>query len=254
MKKNKYIALFAGLSLALMSSPALAYPSPDTLLVSGYDAEEAVVLYGVSDIDQEGTDDLSLDCTVTGEYTYELGEVDPEEESDFETRDVVTLEKDGPATFGYEDVNTDGDYTADLEVEYGDDTDGDDLGSEECELTAVTIEHPGDGEINHGTIVSTFARLLQGGNGCLIRHFAQSDYGKADNVDGEGGDAMTVLLSSQETACKKGPGAAFQAEGDDDDTSSRGGPPPWAGKKGVEGDDDTSRGGPPPWAGKKGNG
>lgn len=254
MKKNRYIALFAGLSLALMSSPALAYPSADTVLVSGYDVEQGVVLFGVSDIDQEGTDDLTLDCALEGEHSYELGEDDLDEEDDFETREVVDLQNDeGPVTFGYEDVNTDADdYDKDLEVEYGTDTAGEDLGSEECELTAVTIEHPSGGEINHGTIVSTFARLLKGGNGCLIKLFAQSDYGKADYVDDEGGEALTVLLSSHETACKKGPGASLEA---DDDDSSRGGPPPWAGPKGDRDPDaeKPGKGNKPAHAGAKGD-
>ena len=116
----------------------------------------------------------------------------------------------------------------------------------------MTIEHPGDGEINHGTIVSTFARLLKGGNGCLIKLFAQSDYGKTDYVDDEGGEALTVLLSSHETACKKGPGAAFQA---DDDDSSRGGPPPWAGPKDDRDPDaeKPGKGNKPAHAGAKGD-
>jgi|SRR5665811_127204 len=240
MKKNRYIALLAGLSLVLMSSPALAYPSADTLLVSGYDVEEGVVLYGTSSIDQEG-DETTLDCSLDGDYVYvsdlESGDAENDVTELFEY-DSQAEEPGDEATFESED-----DDSTDAPVAYSDPA------AEDCGLTAVTIEHPGDGEINHGTIVSTFARLLQGGNGCLIRLFAQSDYGKADYVVDEGAEALSVVLSSHETACKKGPGAAFQAEGDDDD--SRGGPPPWAGKKGVEGDDDTSRGGPPPWAGKK---
>ncbi len=247
MKTNRYIALLAGLSLALMSSPALAYPSVDTLLVSGYDVEEGVVLYGVSSIDQDG-EEATLDCLLDGDHVY-IADLESEEaESEVTELSEYDSAAEGPgdeATFDSED-----DDNEDGPVTYSDLPDESD-----CRLTAVTIEHPGDGEINHGTIVSTFARLLQGGNGCLIRLFAQSDYGKADYVDGEGAAALTVLLSSHETACKKGPATSLQAEGDDDAEDSRGGPPPWAGPKQDRAEDaeKPGKGNRPAHAGAKGD-
>ena len=97
MKKNKLIALFAGLSLAFVSSAALAAPSADTLLVAGYDSDQMAVLYGVSDIDQEG-DDVSLDCTVVeGEYVYALNNGEEVEDGTTEVDVTGLWEKDEAA-------------------------------------------------------------------------------------------------------------------------------------------------------------
>jgi hypothetical protein len=200
MKKNKLIALFAGLSLAFVSSAALAAPSADTLLVAGYDSDQMAVLYGVSGIDQEG-DEPTLDCTLTGDFVYEL---DAEAEED-----AVEVAVTGLKTNGGEDEE-DGDVEFFLEndedqtegVLYGTVADGDEPGAEECALTSVTIEPNGDGEINHGTVVSTFAKLLKGGKGCMLRHFAQSDFGKGD-YDGVDAESFEVTLQSIETACEK---------------------------------------------------
>ena len=100
MKKNKLIALFAGLSLAFVSSAALAAPSADTLLVAGYDSDQMAVLYGVSDIDQEG-DDVSLDCTVVeGEYVYALNNGEEVEDGTTEVDVTGLWEKDEAAEDG----------------------------------------------------------------------------------------------------------------------------------------------------------
>lgn len=225
MKKNKLIALFAGLSLAFVSSAALAAPSADTLLVAGYDSDQMAVLYSVSDIDDDGAETASLDCTLDGEYVYEL-ESDSDTEADVEadvevdgeevTKVAVTgLEKDGEeveffAEGAGETQEGDG-------VRYSETEDG------ECQLISVTIEPNGDGEINHGTIVSTFAKLLKGGNGCMIRHFAQSGFGKGDYDVAEGesvDEVLEVTLQSFETACNKK--AKNDSVDDDDDSESRG--------------------------------
>jgi hypothetical protein len=205
MKQKKLIALFAGLSLAFVGSAALAAPSADTLLVAGYDSDQMAVLYGVSGIDQEG-DDATLDCTLIGDFVYELDAEAPDDATEVE---VTGLEKKG----GEGEENSDVEFFAeDVEepvagegVMYGTATD-DEQGAEECTLASVKIE-PKNGKINHGAVVSTFAHLLLGGNGCLIRHFAQSDFGKGEYGDGDGdgdGDTLEVTLDSIETSCAKG--------------------------------------------------
>ncbi len=220
MKKNKLIALFAGLSLAFVSSVALAAPSADTLLVAGYDSDQMAVIYGVSGIDQEDGEP-SLDCTLVGDFVYELGDKAEEDATEVAVTELWTKDKEAadgkgdPVEFFEENaVEVDGEEAQG--VEYVDAT-------EECALTSVTIEPNGDGEINHGTVVSTFANLLQGGNGCLIRHFAQSDFGKGDYEEVTGADAteeevkvaLEVTLDSFETACNK-KGKSDSVDGDDD--------------------------------------
>ena len=217
MKRNKLIALFAGLSLAFVGSAALAAPSADTLLVAGYDSDQMAVLYGVSGIDQEG-DEATLDCTLTGDFVYEL---DAEAEDDAVEVAVTGLktsggdgEEDGDVEFFFENDEEESDEA----VSYQTVTESDEPGTADCALTSVTIEPNGEGEINHGTVVSTFAKLLNGGNGCLIRHFAQSDFGKGDYdpVDGVDAESFEVTLQSIETACdKKNKVDSTELDGDD---------------------------------------
>lgn len=58
-------------------------------------------------------------------------------------------------------------------------------GEDLCELQVVDVTGP-NGQINHGTIVSSFVKALKGmelpfnGKGCLVRYIAQSEYGKGD--------------------------------------------------------------------------
>lgn len=248
MMRNKLIALLAGLSLALVSSVALAAPSADTLLVAGYDSDQMAVIYGVSGIDQEDDTTATLDCSLVGTFGYTVGDaedgiadvetltaVDPDDDTDtpddttFEPETVIQAPDNDPAL---------------ADVEYGAE------GAEECSLTSVDIEPNGDGEINHGTIVSTFANLLQGGKGCIIRHFAQSDFGKAD-YDEADVTTFEVTLQSIMTSCEKGKDRVENLE--EDDSSSAG-----KGKANAPGQlKDKGRPdhvpGPPAHAGKKGN-
>lgn len=221
MKTNRIIALFAGLSLALVSTAALASPSADTLLVAGYDHDQMSVLYGVSSIDQEDDTTASLDCRLVGTFEYKAGdatdglaEVDSLSSVDQDTDD----ETPDDTTFEPETVVADPDNDPALaDVEYGD------VGAEECALTSVTIEPNGADKVTHGTIVSTFAHLLEGGHGCLIRLFAQSDFGKGD-YDEVNSDIFEVTLDSFETACSKNKDKKEKDDhsssvGDDDDSS-----------------------------------
>jgi hypothetical protein len=213
--------LFAGLSLAFVGSAALAAPSADTLLVAGYDSDQMAVLYGVSDIDADDAETATLDCTLVGDFVYEVD--NGEEVADDATQVGVTglWSKDKEAEDGKGDqveFYFEGDEEGDS-VLYGTDTTDDEDGAEECALTSVKIEPNGNGEINHGTVVSTFAKLLQGGHGCLIRHFAQSDFGKGD-YDGVDAESFEVTLQSFETACNKK--VKDDSVDDDDDSESRG--------------------------------
>jgi hypothetical protein len=100
---------------------------------------------------------------------------------------------------------------------------------DEPELTVVEIETNGEGEINHGMVVSSFVKHLKDngykGIGCLVRYVAQSNWGK-DVAE----EDLTEI--SAETDCP------FNRGGDEEDEDSQtGGKPAWAGQ------------GPPPWAG-----
>jgi hypothetical protein len=211
MKKNKLIALFAGLSLAFVGSAALAAPSADTLLVAGYDAETTAVLYGISDVDQDGDTGATLDCSLVGDFQYTVGEANEDG-----VADVDTLQGDD-TTFEAEDVVDDDEAPDD--ITYDDLYGSEDQEGKDCLLTSVTITPNGEGEVNHGTVVSTFARLLQGGNGCMIKLFAQSGFGKDGYEDAEG--ELAVTLDSIATACSK-KGKSDSVSGDDDDSESRG--------------------------------
>ncbi len=209
MKKNRLIALFAGLSLAFVSSAALAAPSADTLLVAGYDSDQMAVLYGVSDIDPDDADTATLDCTLVGDFVYELDDEAEEDATEVAVTSLKEKDDDKVADENFEFFYEGDDENEGDSVRYGDE------GAEECALTSVTIEPNGEGEINHGTVVSTFAHLLKGGNGCLIRHFAQSDFGKGDHGDLDE-ESFEVTLKFFETACNK----KHKQESVDDDSTS----------------------------------
>jgi hypothetical protein len=99
-----------------------------------------------------------------------------------------------------------------------------------------------EGEFNHGSFVSAFAKAFEGqGKGCLMRHLAQSNWGKPD-VELEDYDVLEVL-----THC------AANGNGDDDDDTERG-RPAWAGTPGGPNAsaDDSEGKGRPAWAGTPG--
>lgn len=218
MNKQKIIAVVSGLSLALLSTAALAATSDDTQFVSGFDsdAEKAKVIYSVSGLDQEDDTTATLDCTLVGDYEYVLGdETDGTAPVDELTSVDTEAEGDGDTTFEYEGV-VEGEYEGVIEepenldsldpVEYGAE------GAEECTLTAVTIEPNGNGEVNHGTVVSTMTKAFGPGSGCLTSQVARTDWGKDSYVDAEGDGVVT--LDTLETSCNK------NKHNRDDDTES----------------------------------
>jgi hypothetical protein len=151
--------------MVLLAMPALAYPSPDTLLEAEYDPDAWVIYYTVSDY-EEGA---------------EAAESDESE---------IMVDVTGP-----------------------------------------------EGQVNHGTIVSAVvASLLEEGYtgiGCLVRHFAQTDWGK-ETGEGEDGEVVEPseadLVLEVTTACKHGrPGTEEVAAEDGEEGSGR---PPWAGPPG----------------------
>lgn len=242
--QKKTIAMITGLALMLVSTAALAAPSADTLLVSGYDADEMAVLYAVSGIDQEGDTEASLDCTIEGTYIYTLlaGE---EGDTSFVVDSLEPKVEEGddpgePVEFVNE-TTVEGSEEGDP-IAYGAE------GAEECSLTSVSVGRDGK-DVNHGDVVSTFAKLLKGGNGCLIRLFAQSDYGKkVDDTDTTDTTTTTttvveedvpteVTLSSIGTACDKGKSGEDKGKPDDKGQPEDKGKPENTGKPAVTGKD-----------------
>ncbi len=136
---------------------AVAQPEPDTALEHGYDQANQLLVFSVSTLDADAED--AVDCTLpTGELTVEYdaeGAISSIKQDDTEVEfstgagDVVTF-SDGACTFA-----------------------------------ALDVTGP-NGQVNHGSVVSAFARALSGGKGCLMRLIAHTAYGK---------DTQQVLVS-----------------------------------------------------------
>ncbi|HSJ26902.1 MAG TPA: hypothetical protein VLB67_01740 [Acidimicrobiia bacterium] len=96
----------------------------------------------------------------------------------------------------------------------------------------IEVEPNGAGEFNHGSYVSAFATGYEGaGKGCLVRHIAQSDWGK-EGFDLSGEDVLVQAMTS----------CSFNAErGNGNGNGNGNGKPEWAGQ------------GKPPWAGPDGD-
>jgi hypothetical protein len=143
---RKTVTAVVAASIGVLAVPALAAPAIDTVLLQGYDPDNAHLLFGVTELD-------SGCALAAGEYTYQVGE-------------------DGTVTVS----NGDDDEADAAGAEDGD-------GSGDCVLTAVDVTGP-NGQVNHGQVVSSFVQALKAlgfqGNGCLVRVIAQTDYGKGD--------------------------------------------------------------------------
>jgi hypothetical protein len=196
------------------------------LLTEGYDADNLKLVWGVADHPEAEGTTATLDCRIQGTFTYEFDE----------TGNVVTLVDEGGLPAMYQPV----DETADP-VPY-------DPTGEECVLTVTDVVGP-NGQVNHGTIVSSFVHALKEaglrGAGCYVRFIAGSSYGKGDQQVQVGEvipptEPVTsgeVTLATHETTCGN-----KHADGDEELTSSgngRGKPqgaghgrPPWAGQGG----------------------
>ena len=180
--------------------------SNDTLLVEGFDPDNNVLVFGVSDIDEDGSD-----CTVEGTgYAYVTDGAGT----------VISLTKDGqPASF----------KLARVDVPYG-------QTSGVCDLIAVDVTGPA-GQVNHGQVVSSFVHALKeqlkaagvrGGIGCLVRIVAQSDYGKGDQQQGPTFADSTVVvsgevdLSAHEASCHGKKANETESDADNDDANGNG--------------------------------
>lgn len=230
--QRKKLMVAAGIAAFSLSGIALAAPAIDTLLTEGYDSENTTLVFGVSPVDAEGTpsEEATLDCSLEGTFDYVLAEpeevtestepvVEEDDESgkpEVEVVEVTELTEGGESvTFGSESGDAD-------PVEYGSDE------AAECFLSAIDVTGP-NGQVNHGTIVSSFVHALKAsgmkGIGCLVKTIAGSDYGKGDQQVQAGAEEEVVEppaeettasmeLSSTGTACDHGkPDDAGKPEG-----------------------------------------
>lgn len=140
--------------------------------------------------------------------------------------------------------------------------------TDDCSLTATDVTGP-QGQVNHGTVVSSFVQALkdagyQGRIGCYVSAIARTDYGKGDQqiktpdvttsttTPPEGTEEVdpTVEFTITATNCKKSDGDETENEGE-----TGGGPPEWVQDK-KEGKSDAAREdrgkGKPDWAGQPG--
>ncbi|HKY48806.1 MAG TPA: hypothetical protein VJQ79_12575 [Acidimicrobiia bacterium] len=194
--KTGLVGLLVGLS-TLVGGVALA-ASTDTLLVEGFDPDNKVLVFGVSEIDENG-----YDCTVEGTgYTYITDAAGL----------VTSLAKDSLAASL---------KLAGVATPYGQ-TNG------VCDLTVVDVIGPA-GQVNHGQVVSSFVHAIKeqlneagvkGGVGCLVRVLAQSEYGKGDQQQGPTVIDETVVvttgevdLNAHEVTCGGGPKSDESADG-----------------------------------------
>jgi hypothetical protein len=183
--------------------------SNDGVLVEGFDPENKVLVFGVSEIDEDG-----IDCTVEGpDYSYVTDGAGS----------VTSLTKNGqPASFK---------LAGGVDVPYG-------QTSGVCDLTAVDVTGPA-GQVNHGQVVSSLVHAIKeqmkeagirGGVGCLVRIVGQSDYGKGDEQQGPTVIGETVVVSGEvdltahETSCggPKSDDAGDDADEADTDTNGNG--------------------------------
>lgn len=230
---NRRLSALAGLVGALVSSGVAwaATSEPNALLTEGYDAAEHNLVWGVAEHPEAEGSAAIFDCRIEGTYTYE-----------FEGGKVVMLAGEGGVAT-YQPV----DEAADP-VPYGETGD-------ECVLTVTNVEGP-NGQVNHGTIVSSFVHALKEagvtGVGCYVRFIAGSSYGKGAQQVQVGEvipptDPVTsgeVTLATHEARCgdphvdTEEAGASFASSGHGNghgnghDNGNGHGKPPWAGQGG----------------------
>ena len=203
--KTGLVGLLVAVS-TVVGGVALA-ASTDTLLVEGFDPDNKVLVFGVSEIDENG-----FDCTVEGTgFTYITDGAGH----------VTSLAKDSLAASL---------KLAGVDVPYGE-TDG------VCDLTVVDVIGPA-GQVNHGQVVSSFVHAIKeqmreagvrGGVGCLVRVLAQSEYGKGDQQQGPTVIDETVVvttgevdLNAHELTCGGGPKSDETGNGDNGNGNGNG--------------------------------
>lgn len=232
---TKVFALAAmGALIALPASADEHLDPADRVLVHGYDPGAMQLLWTEMMGDSATVED---DCDITeGNYEY-------------------VVEGDGSITLTLVDDETDG--------EEGDEGEEGGEGElpEECNLNTTDVQGP-QGQVNHGTVVSSFVQDLkehlaeaeyEGGIGCYVRVIAQSDYGKGDqqvkvsDIDPDAEPAETTEgeaeLTVSETTCNGNGNEDASASGRPDHAGppEDAGPPPHAKNK----SESNGKGGPP---------
>lgn len=223
---NRRIAATIGLVGALVTSGVAwaASSEPNALLTEGYDPAQHNLVWGVAEHPEAEGSTAIFDCRIEGTYSYEF------EESG---KVVMLTGEGGVATYQPVDEAAD-------PVPYGETGD-------ECVLTVTNVEGP-NGQVNHGSIVSSFVHALKDagfkGIGCYVRIIAQSPY-----PGEEVGTAGEVNLVTHETTCGRPAhagqgnphsdaeeaevdGAVDSEEQPGKDKPEGKGKPPWAGQGG----------------------
>lgn len=129
--------------------------------------------------------------------------------------------------------------------------------TDDCDLTATDVQGP-QGQVNHGTVVSSFVHALKEagygpGIGCFVSAIARTDYGKGDQQlrPGESPETAsgtpTVDFTITATSCVKDTSTEPESA-----EESQSGPPAWVKERRAERDSAASSGdgkGKPDWAG-----
>lgn len=239
--KNKLTILLAVLGLMTLSGLAIAAEEEtedqDTVFNFGYDTDNGVFVWDTSPSD--GLYDCNLEVKGELEATYSVtgdGLVFVEGLTD--GSDSVVAFDPRP-----QDQLAEGLTEAGGPVEYTG-VDG------ECGLSGGSVAGP-QGQINHGMFLKLFNGFYEGpGRGCVLRHIAQSDFGKGDQqvrVSDVSPDAEPVVegdtgIISFDTILAD----CLQTDEQGDEEAN--GRPPWAGS----GKPDHAGNGKPPWAGQPG--
>ncbi len=211
------VALLVGAGAVAASEHDSTEPADgDTVFTFGYDADNHVLVVGLSSVDDP------YDCTLDGVYTAGYGEVEDG------TVPVDSLENaDGPAVFHPRaaDLLEDGEAPPAAPLVYGDP-------DNPCIVGGHLIAGP-NGQVNHGQVVSTMAHAIDiAGKGCVMRWIAKSGFGKgADAVKTSDADPEFAPAETGEIDLTTVLASCAAAHGDDDD--------------GDDGDGDDDEGGPP---------
>jgi hypothetical protein len=171
----------------------------DTLFNFGYDLINRIFVWGLSSLDGV------YDCTLeNGPLTATYGEAGDDDipVDNLEGDSGVVSFPNRPADEVADDLEP-----ADAPIEYSG-SDG------ECGVTGGDVSGP-NGQVNHGMFMKLFNRVYDGtGRGCVVRHLAQSDLGKGDQLvqagdddvidPVEAGDTATIDFTSVEADCERG--------------------------------------------------
>jgi len=202
------VGLLAGSSVALAQTDdeLIEVEDPedsnenDTLFNFGYDLVNRIFVWGLSALD--GVYDCTLENGPLTATYGEAGDDDVIPVDDLEDESGVVSFPNRPADEVGDDLQP-----ADAPIEYSG-ADG------ECGVSGGDVSGP-NGQVNHGMFMKLFNRLYEGtGRGCVVRHLAQSEFGKGDQqvqagdddvVDPvEAGDTGTIDFSSVEADCERG--------------------------------------------------